>query len=234
MNKDLGFLIVEDELIIAENLKEILKDSGFRNIRIAQNYSQALEFIVQFKPDVVITDIMLSNEASGLDLGLKLNRDFKIPFIYISSNVSEEIVNVAKSTLPAAYLSKPFKKEDLLIAIELLTYQSEQFLRNDFDLVIKEGQFNRSIPYSEIVFFKSDKNYTSINCSSGKPIVCRESLASLLQRLNNIRFIRVHKSYVVNVQHIQKIRNRIIIVGEQEIPLGRTYRDNIKKESFFE
>ncbi len=125
LDKAKCFLIVEDELLIAEHISGILTKAGYVNNTIAISVDEAIESIEKHRPDMVLTDIALGNQRTGIDLGQLLFEQYKISFIYITSHSSPEILTKAKHTHPNAFLVKPFKKEDLLVAIELALFNSE-------------------------------------------------------------------------------------------------------------
>ena len=112
-------LIVEDELLIAEMIRELLENAGYKNIRTVVSVEEAVEEIENRKPGLVLSDIELGKSRNGIDLGTLLHFTYFIPFIFITSHKSADIINRAKYTHPNAYIVKPFKSEDLLIAIEL-------------------------------------------------------------------------------------------------------------------
>jgi two-component SAPR family response regulator len=118
------FLIVEDEFLIAETISEILTNIGCFKIRMVSTVEEAITEIELRKPQIVLTDINLGREKTGIDLGNLLHTKYHIPFIYITSHSSPEILGKAKHTRPNAYIIKPFKNEDLMVAIELALFNS--------------------------------------------------------------------------------------------------------------
>jgi two-component system, LytTR family, response regulator LytT len=223
MQSEKIILIVEDELLIGESIANILSNEGYRNTNIVSSVDKAIEAIKKEKPDLVITDINLGSEKSGIDLGHVLYNDYKIPFIYITSHSSSRIVQQAKHTLPSAYLTKPFKKEDILVALELAFFQPEECL------VVKDGFSTTKIQYREIGWLKAEKNYTAIHMVSGRITLVREPLTEVHNRLPTREFIRVHKSYVINQSCIVKIKTSSVQLSNSEIPVGRTYRGALQE-----
>ena len=101
---NIDFLIVEDEFLIAETISEILKNRGYKKVRLVATIEEAITEIEICKPNMVLTDINLGNQKSGIDLGELLLNKYQIPFIYITSHSSSEILNKAKYTRPNAYI----------------------------------------------------------------------------------------------------------------------------------
>jgi two-component system response regulator LytT len=116
----LSVLIVEDEFIIAEDLNSALLRSGFEVFGIAYGYTHALALLEKGRPDIVLLDITLDHEQSGLRLGQQLNEDFRIPYIYVTSHGDPGTMRDAALTNPSGYLMKPFRREALRGIIEII------------------------------------------------------------------------------------------------------------------
>lgn len=228
MIADTDFLIVEDELLIAETISDILINAGCNQIRIVSSVEEAIREIEQRKPQLVLTDINLGEEKTGIDLGKLLQSVYHIPFIYITSHSSPEILGKAKHTRPNAYIIKPFKNEDLLVAIELAIFNSTEAPASkteSSELVIKEGRAMVRLDCNNITWLEADGNYTTVNLADSKRKVIRTSLSDLQEQLSPHQFIRIHKSYVVNKAQVSEIRaNSVMITTHNELPVGRSYR----------
>ena len=115
-------LIVEDEFVVANDLRVILRQAGYKVSGIAASYEEAVELLQKKRPDLVLLDIRLDGKQSGIDLAKKLNAD-NIAFVYISANSSQEILEEAKATDPYGFIVKPFRKKDLLVAMDIAMYR---------------------------------------------------------------------------------------------------------------
>ncbi|MBO9202505.1 MULTISPECIES: sigma 54-interacting response regulator [Niastella] len=115
-------LIVEDQFVEAEYLRLLLEQAGYGITGIARSVLQAQEMIRDKKPDFVLLDIFLKGKQTGIDLAKLLAVD-NIPFVYLSANSNEEVLNAAKATQPYGFLVKPFREKDLLVALEIARYR---------------------------------------------------------------------------------------------------------------
>jgi DNA-binding NtrC family response regulator len=115
-------LIVEDQFVEADYLRFMLTQAGYIIAGIARSVLQAEQIIKSEKPDFVLVDIFLKGKQTGIDLAKQLSAD-NIPFVYLSANSNEEILNAAKTTEPYGFLVKPFREKDLLIALEIAHYR---------------------------------------------------------------------------------------------------------------
>jgi DNA-binding NtrC family response regulator len=118
-------LIVEDELVVAEEIRLTIERAGYEFCGIAPSVNRALELVKQQKPCLVLVDIYLKGNLSGLDLAFELNEK-DIPFLYLSANYDLEIMAVAKRTQPYGFVVKPIREKDLLIALDIAHYRWEQ------------------------------------------------------------------------------------------------------------
>jgi two-component system, LytTR family, response regulator LytT len=225
MTSQKKILIVEDELIITETIIEILRNQGYEKTFIAESVKEAIVFIEKENPDLVFTDIALKGNRTGIDLGHLLFEKYKIPFIYITSHISSQIVEKAKKTFPNAFLSKPFKKEDLLIAMEFAFHKSDSAEVENDSLYVKDGYETVRIPYDEIIYLKAERNYTSIFPNEGKVRLVRFSLTEIHSQLPGETFLRIHKSYVVNLKQIISVKSTRVLLADMELPVGRSYRE---------
>lgn len=106
-------LIVEDEVLIAENIAQICNDEGYKVCEIAYNAGQALIYYKKFIPDLILMDINLNDEVDGLELGMKIYNERKTPIIYITSYSDNASLQKAGESRPLFYLVKPFHPAQL-------------------------------------------------------------------------------------------------------------------------
>jgi DNA-binding NtrC family response regulator len=118
-------LIVEDQFIEANNLQMILERAGYRVCSIARSVPIALKIIAAEKPDMVLLDIFLQGNLTGIDLAKDL-AEKKIAFVYISANSNKQILDAAKSTKPYGFLVKPFREKDVLVMLDVAWYLHQQ------------------------------------------------------------------------------------------------------------
>lgn len=115
-------LIVEDEFIVANDLRLILDGNGYYVIGIADSVKEALDCIARERPDIVLLDIQLKGKLNGIDLAKQLNT-MKIAFIYLSANSNQSILEEAKVTQPYGFLVKPFRTKDVLVMLDIAWYR---------------------------------------------------------------------------------------------------------------
>jgi len=117
-------LIVEDEFIVAHDLQMILQRAGYQVIGIADSVKNAQPLLEKHQIDLVLLDIYLKGRLTGIDLAHDLMKS-QIPFIYISANSNEKVLEAAKSTCPYGFIVKPYRERDILLSIDIARYRKE-------------------------------------------------------------------------------------------------------------
>lgn len=218
MKSDFKILIVDDEVLIAEFLKDELISLGYQHIALAHNRKQAFALIDVFKPQLVLLDIRMKSEREGIEIAQEINKTFKIPFIYITAHSDKEIVQQALNTKPAGYITKPFKQMDVYAAVHLVETIAEKV--NERFVVFKDGYSDVRVSVDDILYAQSDDNYIHIYTSTKKHTV-RNTLEWFKENIPEELFHRTHRSYIVNSTKITKSTSKSVFIGEIEIPVSR-------------
>jgi len=116
-------LIVEDEYIVANDLRIILTKTGYEVCGIASSVVQARKVLESKRPDYVLLDIFLKGDLTGIDLAWEL-REMQIPFLYISANTNQTTMELVKATQPYGFMVKPFRERDLLVMLDIARYRN--------------------------------------------------------------------------------------------------------------
>lgn len=124
--------IVEDERIIAEDLKRMLERLGYQVVGLAANGEDAIKKIEATKPDLVLMDIRIQGDMDGVDVAEHVVAEFELPVIYLTAYADEITVDRAKGTLPSAYILKPFEERSLKTTVDLALYRHNmsQLIKN--------------------------------------------------------------------------------------------------------
>jgi two-component system, response regulator PdtaR len=112
-------LIVEDDRIIAGVARWRLSKLGYDVCGSAATGAEALSYLPDLKPDIVLMDINLQGEIDGIETAGRIKKEFNIPVIFASSHTDEETVSRAKEVNPDGFVKKPFDDDNLRIALEL-------------------------------------------------------------------------------------------------------------------
>jgi len=116
-------LIVEDDAIVAEHTQVMLKNRGFAVTAIVTSGAEALAMVNEKSPDLVLMDIMLKGEMSGIQAADEIRLNYDVPVVYVTAYADEELVDRTKVTEPFGYIIKPFGDNELNTAIEMALYK---------------------------------------------------------------------------------------------------------------
>lgn len=223
-----NILVVEDEFIIAEDLQETLIQLGYKNIEYAANYADAIEHLKNKPFNIALLDVNLNDTKDGIDVAHFIKEHYQMPFIFVTSNADKGTIDRAKEVKPNGYIIKPFNKADIYSSIELalanyISTPKEDATKNTF--FIKDGTTSVQLIWKEVIMIKSEANYIAIITSKKKYLI-RKTLKEFAQTTPTHLFFQIHKSYIVNMQYIESIKANHIMINQQEIPIGREFKDS--------
>ena len=109
-----NILVVEDESIVAKDIQHSLKKLGYTVVGICSNGEDAIKTAEELKPDLVLMDIMLKGDMSGIEAASYIREKFNIPIIYLTAYADESTLSKAKVSEPYGYIIKPFKEEEMV------------------------------------------------------------------------------------------------------------------------
>lgn len=240
---DIRILVVEDELIIAEDIKTKLGELGYNVIGVATTFDEAVNLLEKDKPDIAMLDIMLRGEKDGIDLAEILKKEYKIPFIFLTSYADKATVERARQVMPDGYLIKPFTDKDLFAAIEIVIFKKTRAQNKNggnhdeyANTVLKDCIFIKKdyllikIKFDELLWIKADSNYLELHCQNDKKHLIRSTMKDFLKKLPQNIFLQTHKSYSVNINYITAIDHQFILINNQKVPVGRLFLDSVKKK----
>ncbi|WP_431136163.1 LytR/AlgR family response regulator transcription factor [Psychroserpens mesophilus] len=244
MNTPIKILIVEDEMIIAANISLQLTMLGYEVVGIVPRAEDALTCVKQDLPDIVLMDINLKGDLDGIETVKLIQKEQDVAVIYLTANADEAHFNRAKSTHPYAFISKPFKKLDLQRAIELTVDRLQLENNNEVDVVSSEPEpspfmlsdciFVRhhekmvKVDIKDILYIEAERNYCRIY-SKGKEYLLVMTLKDMDEKLPNKHFLRVHRSFIVNLSQIDEIASSHIVIAKKAIPLSKSLKEELLK-----
>lgn len=224
--KDIKILIVEDEVLIAEHIKDYLTGFGFSEIYLAHSKNAAFEAIEHLALDLILLDLHLQLPKDGLDIARYLDDKNACPYIFITANADILIVQEAIKTNASGYITKPIKKEDLFANVQLALKSTIQ--PTTAFLLVKENNETFNINYDEILFIESNSNYIIIH-TKNKKVNTRQSLDWAESELSKSQFIRIHRSFIINLHAVEKMNVRCVYINNIELPISRTYHAKVSE-----
>lgn len=116
-------LIVEDESIVAEDIKATVQKMGYSVSAVVSSGEDAVSEAEEKRPDLILMDIMLRGEMNGIEAAGRIRSTCNIPVIYLTAYADEKIIEEAKLTEPFGYITKPFENRELHSSIEMALYK---------------------------------------------------------------------------------------------------------------
>jgi DNA-binding LytR/AlgR family response regulator len=248
----LKLLIAEDDVVIAQNLSLSLESMGYEVCQAVSSGEELLLKVHQHQPDLIILDITLDGKLDGIETAALLAKATRLPFIFMTAFSDKETIDRAKQTNPHAYLVKPFDARTLQSSIELAIHnagtrqlqpengavsaapvqiadavEADNFLLHDA-LFVKVRNRLEKVMLGDIVWAEAQDIYCNIKTRTHLHLVS-QSLKNLEQRLPANQFMRVHRSYIVQLTAIEAIEDNNILIGGKHIPIGNTHRDALLK-----
>jgi DNA-binding LytR/AlgR family response regulator len=242
MSDTTKILIVEDEMVIAANISLQLNSLGYEVTGIVPRGEDALLQIKDNTPDIVLLDINLKGKLDGIETAIAMQKTHQIPIIYLTANVDDDHFNRAKETHPYGFIAKPFKKLDLQRAIELTVQQIEINKHRDSvtepqhndSLILSDCIFVRhlntmvKVDIKDILYIEAERNYCRI-FSKNKEYLLVMTLKDMDDKLPSKHFLRIHRSYIINISQIDEIGNSHIVMGKKAIPISKSLKEELLK-----
>jgi DNA-binding LytR/AlgR family response regulator len=243
----INILITEDESIVAKDIQMSLKKLGYNVIGICNNGEDAIRTAEEHRPDIVLMDIMLKGDMSGIEAADQIRKRLNIPIIFLTAYADESTLSKAKITEPYGYIIKPFKEIDLRTTIEMALYkhQKEDEVKKERDFLysIVENKDAKDIIFvksnsrlvkvrtKDIYFVEALKDYVVINTSNARYTI-HSTMKDIERKLSPNEFIRVHRSFIVRIDKIVAIEQPNLILEDEKkpIPIGGSYKDDLSKK----
>lgn len=219
-------VIVEDEMLLAEDIATDLHGFGYEVEGIFVSGEQCLEEIGDLKPDVVVMDIRIKGSLDGIETARRINEILPTPIVYLTSNSDQATIKRLLDVFPSAFISKPYQKTDLMMAIEMAVRKGASNVDTEKCLFIKAPSGYRKIELSDILFLEADGSYTIIQTATESYMVSY-NLRYFEESINSPQFRRIHRSYIVNTQHVQTASSSQISIGDKNIPVSKTYAKEV-------
>ncbi|AGA78405.1 LytR/AlgR family response regulator transcription factor [Echinicola vietnamensis] len=232
-------LIVEDNPELADNTKDLLEAEGYEVCDILDSDEKIEDTLFEKFPAAVLLDIHLKGNSNGIDIAHNIREKFNIPVIFFTSSTDKETLNKVKEVSPDGYIVKPFSKDTLITTLTLAisNYEtknadkvSELIVHDKIikgSIFIRDKGYLKKIAIKDIDWIKADGSYTHISTGDNTVYTLRNVLKDVLQKLPSLLFCKVNKAFIVNLDKIDALNSKEILIKDQSIPVGRNYYQNI-------
>ncbi|MBD3630347.1 response regulator [Cyclobacterium sp.] len=229
-------MIIEDDLILAADLAQNLKKSGYEVTGIKNNGEEAIQHFHQFRPDILLVDIGLGGGMDGIETISRIQEVNDTTVIFLTGNNDEAHFKKAKKTHPFAFISKPFRYQELERTLELvmaqLNYNNEKARPatfNEESIFIRNHNKLVKVLYEDIYYLEAERNYAKIH-SREQTILVVSPLKVLANKLPAHRFIRIHRSYLVNIPKIEAVGDGFVEINKKTLPVSKQFKQGLLKK----
>lgn len=242
MERKVKILVVEDEMLIGAKIALYLAELGYEVTGVLPRAEDALPHVLEDMPDMALLDVRLKGKMDGIELAETLQKEYSLPVIFLTANADDGTFNRAKNAKPFAFLQKPFRKTELKRALELAVTQMELaaapheaehvtdreeekdafLLRDRIFLRTKDRMVK--ILYSDILYVEAERSYCKV-VTTQQEYLMTMPMKKFEDMLPIELFQRSHRSYLVNLHHVEAIVESQLMVGEKYLPLSSSLRE---------
>ncbi len=218
-------IVIDDEPLALQQLVQYVEGTPILELRGSfSSATKALEYLRDNSVDLLFVDINMPR-ISGLEFVDVLPFDVKVIFV----TAHREFALEGFSLDAADYLLKPLSYSVFLKSVEKV--HNRYFHRGAKERIDKDYTFLRSgnrtirVNYDEIQYIESRREYLDIFLNNGEVITTLATLNSMLEKLPKENFIKVHRSFIVNLREVKVMERNSIIFGKQYIPINEQSRE---------
>jgi DNA-binding LytR/AlgR family response regulator len=239
MSDKTRILIVEDDMIIASNISLQLSKLGYEVTGIESRGEEAINHAKENRPDIILMDINLKGEIDGIETAIAIQKENDIPLIYLTANADEVSFQKAKETHPYAFISKPFNKINLERTIALVVEkikEAKEDLSDNASLIesLDDRIFIRNqnklvkIMLNDILYIEAERNYCKI-FTIDQILTVVSPIGTLCENIANKNMVRVHRSFLVNIKHLDAVADNFLEIQRKVIPISKSFREELFK-----
>jgi DNA-binding LytR/AlgR family response regulator len=221
-------IALDDEHLALEVIRAYCKQQG--EIQLDKTFvrpSEALEYLRKFPVDLIFLDIQMPS-VLGVDFAQQIPKHIAVIFTTAHSQYAVEGFNLSA----VDYLLKPFSFQRFEQAIKkvLVNHKPAQEATITQSISIRADYSLIPVALNSIKLIEGLDDYIKIHVDGRSPIVARMTMKGILQKLPESQFIRIHRSYIVPINQIESMRNKVLLVAGRELPLGSSYEQLVKTQ----
>lgn len=229
-------------MLLAANTAMQVENMGHRVVGIMPRGEEALAYILEKPPDLILMDIHLNGELDGIETVIEMQKTQDIPVLYLTANADQAHFDRAKETHPYAFVPKPAKRTDLERAIDVVLQRivHEQkgngnaqesdgagapFVMRDC-IYVRDHDKMVKVCIPDIYYIEADRNYSIIHAKQKRHLLV-VTLKDMDQKLPTKYFLRIHRSFIINLMHVDEVATSHIVIDKKAIPVNRAMREEL-------
>ncbi|MBN2597633.1 response regulator transcription factor [Labilibaculum sp.] len=240
MKSKIRILIVEDEYVIDEGILCCLNDLDYEIVKTVYHSKSALKYLVNAEIDIVLIDVNLNDDLNGFQLAEIIKCEFRIPFIFLISTDRQICIEKLTETNPSVIVLQNPTLNQIHFSLILAVTNNEKLNsslgenkeeNSSLDqlnncLFLKKNNHFERVNFEEIFWLRAENNYTVIHTTKGDYLYSTV-LKKFTAKLPGNQFVRIHRSYIVNVTKIDGFEGKMVMIDGQPITVAKTYYNNV-------
>jgi DNA-binding LytR/AlgR family response regulator len=241
MDQLVKILVVEDELVAGSRIASKLASYGYEVTGVLPHGDKAISHAKENNVDIILLAIDLKGKTNGIETAKEIQKHFSVPVVYLAANADEAILPGGKIIKPSSCNSKPC---NLQHAIELTIgnmaqMQAQHVVAVESDdsrhCILRDRIFIRSrdkmikIMVPDILYIEADRNYSQV-FTKQKEYLLSLTLKAIEEKLCVDTFVRIHRSYIINVLQVDEVAENHVIIGPKAIPMSPVMKDSLLKK----
>ena len=234
MEAKVKVLVVEDEWITSEEIKEVMLQNGFDVIGQAVDANTVHQIIEKDTPDVILMDINIKGNVDGIELATQIREKLNCAIIFLTAYDDDYFLRRAQKVAPASYLVKPFQAKNLTVAVKMAIQNISKDSENSEDdketsffvddrIFIRENNRFTKMRVEDLYYAEAVGSYCEVHTKDQKYVLSM-NLKSFEQKLDHPQFLRIHRSFLVNTRKVDAIEGNTVQVGGRKIPVSESNR----------
>lgn len=234
ISKKTRILIVEDDMIIAANISLQLTKLGYEVTGIVSRGEDAIAHIKENETEVVLMGIRLRGDMNGIMAGTLIQQNFGTAIVYLATSINEATFAEAKQLHPHFFISKPFNASNLKHTLELVEEQLKEtrLVKPTIDvhfevlhdrIFVRQGGKMTKLMFDSILYVEAERNYSNI-VTPDHTYMMASTLKTLEEKLPLSQFVRVHRSFIINLSKLDVVAEHHLEIQRKSIPFGKSYK----------
>lgn len=218
MNVNCKTLIVESELIIVRSIKKRLTEWGSHDHIVVKNLQNAIHHLSSTEEiSLIALNFDLIKNGITTDTLDQLHQKFQVPFVFYTAYKAH-----IDLTDPEVCFIRPVDKETIVDIMSATHHKSQ----NNGSIIIKDGNVRVKVNSNDILYLESENNYLNLVTNKKKYLI-RSSIEKFLEKLSDPNFVRIHRSYAVNILKVGAVNGKYVLIDQEKCPLSRTHKREV-------
>jgi two-component system response regulator LytT len=221
--------ILEDDLMIAETLADILETLGHQVLFSVNNGESLLKEAAAQEVELLLLDIQVKGDIDGIQTAARLPKG-KIPYVFTTAFADTTTLERVKQTAPYGYVIKPYGIKDIEVGIQMAMLNHNRSSESSVEsipeskehLFVKDNGRLVKIRFDELQFIEAKGDYMVLKCAAQQHSIYT-SLKKIKERLPKEQFLQVHRSFIIQLEQIDSLEENSVTIDDKHIPVSKTY-----------